>query len=551
MVSAGALVWISCRPLLKMLLCTTSGFILARLDLFSAMAARGAGQVMLNITMPCLLFSKMVPAFTPDNISALGPLITIGCIYQILGLFLSLLVREFFWVPHRFRTGLLVAGAWSNWGDVPTAVIMSITASAPFAPGDVNLGVAYISAFILVFFITLFPLGGHLLIAQDFKGPDKEDEEVKEALRARQRSRILLFQQCLRFVFRPVFRRGTSSSAHSVEENVHQATSLKEDEGMVTKDKPLEKDVRATTTITEVSSESGTFRPRHHRHVSFGSHAEPSHHHRRDSSLPRLDEEGLVEVDEKGKGLVSPGTSTYGGNDMSMLSPTVTMIMTEKHADGVLGSSHEKPNADDTKSSTSSSSGKPGFVSLVVSFLHSLLTPATITMALAFPIALVKPLKALFVEMEDSPIPYAPDGKPPLYFILDTTNFLGAASVPLGLVCLGAALAKLKIPKTINALPVGAIASMAVGKLIVSPVLGVLIVNGFVKVGFIKEEDKVLRFVTMFFSCMPTATTQVFMTQVYSGTGEAEALSPFLIPQYALMFVSTTALTAYSLHTLF
>ena len=50
---------------------------------------------------------------------------------------------------------------------------------------------------------------------------------------------------------------------------------------------------------------------------------------------------------------------------------------------------------------------------------------------------------------------------------------------------------------------------------------------------------------------MPTATTQVFMTQVYSGTGEAEALSPFLIPQYALMFVSTTALTAYSLHTLF
>ena len=73
--------------------------------------------------------------------------------------------------------------------------------------------------------------------------------------------------------------------------------------------------------------------------------------------------------------------------------------------------------------------------------------------------------------------------------------------------------------------------------------------------------------INSFFSCMPTATTQVcmlnpsivfgadyqqvFMTQVYSGTGEAEHLGAFLIPQYALMFVSMTALTAYTLHLLF
>lgn len=54
-----------------------------------------------------------------------------------------------------------------------------------------------------------------------------------------------------------------------------------------------------------------------------------------------------------------------------------------------------------------------------------------------------------------------------------------------------------------------------------------------------------------FVSCMPTATTQVFLTQVYSGTGEAEHLSAFLIPQYVVMFISMTALTAYSLHLLF
>lgn len=92
---------------------------------------------------------------------------------------------------------------------------------------------------------------------------------------------------------------------------------------------------------------------------------------------------------------------------------------------------------------------------------------------------------------------------------------------------------------------------MAIGKLFVSPILGVLTVNAFVKIGFIHEEDKVLRFIAMFFSCMPTSMTQVFVTQVYSETGEAEHLSAFLIPQYALMAVSMTAMTAYCLHAIF
>jgi hypothetical protein len=43
---------------------------------------------------------------------------------------------------------------------------------------------------------------------------------------------------------------------------------------------------------------------------------------------------------------------------------------------------------------------------------------------------------------------------------------------------------------------------------------------------------------------------QVILTQIYSGTGEAEHLSAFLLPQYALMFVSTTAVMTYTLHVL-
>jgi hypothetical protein len=48
-----------------------------------------------------------------------------------------------------------------------------------------------------------------------------------------------------------------------------------------------------------------------------------------------------------------------------------------------------------------------------------------------------------------------------------------------------------------------------------------------------------------------TVVWQVFLTQVYSGTGTAEHLPAFLIPQYLFMFVSMTALTAYTLQLLF
>ncbi|KAG8931912.1 Protein M3, partial [Tulasnella sp. 417] len=182
MLSAGSLIWISVKPLLKMALTTAFGIILTKKDLFGGVAARGTGQVILNITLPALLFSKVVPSFTSDNIRALGPLVLIGSLYQLFGFLFAFLVRQFFWVPHRFRYGILAAGTWGNWGDIPTAVIMSITAAAPFnGQKDSDLAVAYVAIFILVFYITLFPLGGHLLIGKDFKGPDFTDDEVRES----------------------------------------------------------------------------------------------------------------------------------------------------------------------------------------------------------------------------------------------------------------------------------------------------------------------------------------------------------------------------------
>jgi hypothetical protein len=130
-------------------------------------------------------------------------------------------------------------------------------------------------------------------------------------------------------------------------------------------------------------------------------------------------------------------------------------------------------------------------------FIKGLFNPMSISIYASIPISLVPDLKALFVPVPSVNMPPAPDGQPPLAFIQDIATFIGAASVPIGLICLGSSLARLKVPMNQwRTLPVSAIMWMAVGKLIISPVLGVLICKGLLQAGVLFN-DRVLLFICM------------------------------------------------------
>jgi auxin efflux carrier family protein len=134
-------------------------------------------------------------------------------------------------------------------------------------------------------------------------------------------------------------------------------------------------------------------------------------------------------------------------------------------------------------------------------FLHGVLTPASSSILVSLLLSLVPALKALFVASPTGPhLHPAPDGLPPLSVLLDAAAFVGAASVPLGLICLGGALARLEVPRGREGwtrMPSGAIVSLAVAKEGVMPVLGVIIVQGLTRAGVIGADEKVLRFVCM------------------------------------------------------
>lgn len=192
----------------------------------------------------------------------------------------------------------------------------------------------------------------------------------------------------------------------------------------------------------------------------------------------------------------------------------------------------------------------------VMTFFRSLITPPTVSLLTALVIALVPALKALFVETDGVSYHAAPDGNPPLYVIYDTIKFVGAASVPLGLIVLGASLAKMSIPRPISRLPLASIACMSITKMVIMPIVGFFLVKHLatsttiLDIGGSREPNKVLLLTLIAYSSCPTATTQIVYSQLFApadGKDNTDLLSAYLIAQYSLYIVSSVVLTAVTL----
>lgn len=105
---------ISVKPIIKLALPAAGGFFLARANLLPVAGSRAASQIILNLTLPSLLFAKILPSFTQDNVKAIGPIFLMAFVYLGMSLFMGLAIRTFLPVPRNFRWGILAAAGWSN-----------------------------------------------------------------------------------------------------------------------------------------------------------------------------------------------------------------------------------------------------------------------------------------------------------------------------------------------------------------------------------------------------------------------------------------------------
>lgn len=291
-----------------------------------------------------------------------------------------------------------------------TAVLMSVTGSAPFnGAADQTLAVAYISAFILIFVVcllarlikcslnnpkfSLFPLGGHYAIARDFNGPDLEWEEVRATMKLK---RKVMLSGGLSFI--------TQRTRHP--------SSDKRDPEKGVQPEPDHAPAVEPTTIfpAALHKTSGAS----HKHVSFFDETEST-----TANAP-----------------FSPSTSrapTEIGMMSQFTSPTPTIAEQDSAPPTRPGSPHTETtlhqagteNRNNLSPSPSKLTARRLWLLRFKMFLASVMMPSSFAILISFPIAIISPLKALFVHVPGTTIPDAPDGQPPLAFIMDAAQFIG------------------------------------------------------------------------------------------------------------------------------
>ncbi|KAI9591633.1 auxin efflux carrier [Syncephalis fuscata] len=424
----GNLIWMSAKPILKLAIIAGGGMALSRAGILTASASKNLSKIIVNLLMPCLLFANMSASLSSDNLKQLGVMLAASVFYVLLGLGAGTLMKRFLCPPARFKNGIIAASGWSNWGDLPLAIILSVGDMAPFQQGDSMLGLAFVSALICVFNVTLFPMGGHRIVEKDFKRP----------------------------------------FCHSSIERNNDVSDLPNEQ-------PMAEVAPMTTCRNSIPNEYSIMEPK---------------------SMPNADL--TIEVENSVE--MNHGINRSAGTNTTNIDSGITKLRLWAFSYFSLNS--------------------------VKHFLINLLSPTNLGVFLGLIVAFTPPIRQLFVRSSD-----ANASEPPLYFLLDTASFIGAGSVPLSITNLGAALAKMKL-KSVHPLSAS---GLAIFKLIITPIIAIFVLDPLLVHGLHwvdPASDRALRFVYMLAGCMPTATTCLLLTQLYSPDGQAREVAGALVIQY-------------------
>ncbi|WAQ91898.1 hypothetical protein PtA15_15A291 [Puccinia triticina] len=168
-------VWISIKPLIKVLLPTVVGAAMVKYRKLDQDGLKAAAHIQIYGALPCLMFSNIVPSITAQNSPRILVCVGFGLFYMLMSYLLSKILLMAVPVPNNFRNGFVVAAVWSNWGNIPMSVIQSLAAGPPFGkPEDVEMGVSYASFFVMVYNVMMFVGPGTKMIDRDYMSTEED-----------------------------------------------------------------------------------------------------------------------------------------------------------------------------------------------------------------------------------------------------------------------------------------------------------------------------------------------------------------------------------------
>ncbi|ANB11748.1 putative ATPase ECM3 [Sugiyamaella lignohabitans] len=527
--------------------------------------------------------------------------------YTAIGLAFGLIVWYATPNPRKWFGGVVAAGGFNNSSDLPIAYITTLASSSLFPAGSAQQGTAYAVIFVVVFIICMFNLGGVSLIGSDFKYRvhDPEADEVTtpiisvdgvrrgaRAIRSwRNRNHTIgngdvSLQDINSTATEPTIRMGEgiedddyeNAVASDDESGLPQRYTADHDEYEKRTHRPSRK---SESSFSRVMSdprygESIYLRTRSDS-ISVAPGAATTVGYRRPARLSRLsgtagdirptnslpdasESENLQDV------ILSYSAvrelQTLGGTEESCSANPVSNTSTGTTTDASpLPSKNRTENESKDCESVSPNETdvqppKPKFYSYLKVFLANFLRPISMSLFLSLAVSMAPPLRRLFYIDADNKnpdqfnIPYAPDNQPVLDFVMDFTSFVGNACVPLGLSMLGATIARLEVKQ----FPKGfwkSMALMSVLKLVVLPIISVLWVKKLLALNWIDEDNTMAIFVMIVTAGVPTATSQLYITAMFTPPGEShiqiDCLAAYLICQYSFLVFTLSILVTYTL----
>lgn len=538
-------IYAAVKPIFKIYFIIAMGFFLAKKNILTVTTCRDISDAIVTAIMPCLIFNNIVTYLKSSDIKNIGIIFFEGTILFAVGALLALATFYVCRSPKRWFGGLISVGLFPNISDLPIAYLQTLSKTGTlFTEAEGNKGVAYVCIFLASQVFFQFSLGLFRLIRYDFRDeldgtPVDEEQEI-------------------------------DISQMSVTGSSPQAT----------------KEAHSLITSSEASSLNSEARvPSQEAFPSLTLEALETHQHeeflrQRDAEIHAASPRPLHEADSISSSFRQRrGTSSSGTTNYYSLHPTILRSADLRRAksqdvEDVIHeySEFERLRTNEVRSTHSATSDvaitveplkneeiskdateKPSrakrywksFLGTIVNFK----APNSVSLIVSLIIAMSPPLKALFVTSTFY-MPTAPDKQPPLSFVMDIASYVGAASVPLGLLLLGATIARLRVNLIIPGFWKTALMITA-GRLIILPIFGVGFTTGLYKAGWFGE-DKLVRFVSVLEFGLPNATALVYFTAFYTDPNSPEhlqmdCLAICLMAQYLILFITLPFLLTFTM----
>lgn len=537
----GEIIYIAVKPIFKIYFIIAIGYTLTKKNILTVETSKNISTIAVNVLIPCLAFQKIVSNISNDDIHQIATIVIVSFFLMGLGSLLCFIFGVAAGCPKNWWGGLICCGLLPNISDLPIAYLQTMESSSIF--NDIDKGVSYVMIYFTLQMLVQFNFGAFKLIEMDFHTEARLEAAKKTSSQEEKLETATTVDD--QHENNPSIVISSSSSSSDIDlQSTTESLTLQRPHVTFVGERPSQNDIPPLlTTVSSRSTLSDDQQQPMLRTTTTGSSlssaircTEPLS---RTLSVPRILLGNDVLADQVPEGI----------NDIVRVYSKYEFLT---------------PITEDIRTSTRQTQT---FFSKAVDFLQSVnyyhlcksvlnlwvastLKIVSMTMIISITICMIPWVQALFVITSQAHVPPAPDGDPPLSFIMDLAGYVGAAEVPFGLLMLGGTIGRLNlstIPLRVWRVPI----AVTFARLFIMPIIGCAFNSKIYRDGLFYDE-KILYFISNINFCLPPATSLLYITAFYTPIddkphSQMDYLALVYVFHYLLLVICLPFTTTYTM----